>query len=318
MSEQQPPGNALMRVARGYPNLPLVREALRVLVPAIKRGALPPPSGRPWEAWKLYRPDNAVIEAQHLATRIMAVFGIESTRVLVVFDDKLEAAGRIELHDGREFFVEVRGELRNHPRKIAATLGHEVAHIFLRRHQLERVDVLENEILTDTTAALYGFGALMADAYEVNETRWTDDHGKTWLRRTESGMGYLTPDELGYVLTRGGFADVDAYLRSAHSRQALRAGRAHARRELRSPPLRSAPLWARALYLLHGLWATLVHYRAGSGAAPTTLREDQRYALDRERVSFRCVQCTQALRVPRGKQLQARCPACEHRMDCTT
>lgn len=308
---RQVPGSSLTRVARGYPSLPLVRDALRVLVPAIKKGALPPPSARPWDGWQQYRLAEHVIDAQRLATRILEAFAIDSTRVLVVFDEKLEAAGRIELHGGREFFVEVRGELRSQPKTIAATLGHEVAHIFLRRHRIEREDTFANEILTDTTAALYGFGALMADTYEVKETHHTDARGTTYVTRTERAMGYLTPDELGYVLARGGFADVEAYLESAHARDALRMGRDHALRELRTPPLRHAPLWARALYRLRALWASVA--RRG-----TPLGDDELYAFDAERVAFRCPQCTQPMGLPRGKRVVARCPACEHRMECAT
>lgn len=307
----------LARVPRGYPSLPLVRDAIRVLVPALKKGALPPPSARPWDGWRQYRVSEAVIDAQKLATRILHVFGIEATRVLVVFDEKLDAAGRIELHGrpgigGGEYFVEVRDELRAHPKKVAATLGHEVAHIFLRRHGLERRDTFANEILTDTVAALYGFGALMADTYEVSETRWSDGEGRTWLERRESSMGYLTPDELGYVLARGGFADVDAYLQSAHARDALRAGRDHAARELRAPPLRVAPLWERAMYQLRAWYAGVVR------KADAELFEDQLYAVDAERVTFRCPQCTQPIRLPRRKRLTAKCPTCEHRAECVT
>ena len=311
MTQSGPTGAGLARVTRGFPSLPLVRDALRVLVPAIKKGVLPAPSAEPWDGWKHYRPAEAVIDAQHLAVRILDVFGIQHARVLVVFEEKLEAAGRIELHGGKELFVEIRGELRAKPKTIAATLGHEVAHIFLHRHGLERPDTFANEILTDTVAAVYGFGALMADTYEVSETRSTDRDGNTWLHRSERAFGYLTPDELGYVLARGGFADVEKYLDGAHARDAMRIGRDHALRELRTPPLAIAPLWARAFYRLHALWASVIQRERA-------LTDDALYALDAERVSFRCAQCTQGMRLPRGKRLTARCPVCEHRMECAT
>ncbi len=211
----------------------------------------------------------------------------------------------------REIFVELKPSLRGHKKDISATLGHECAHIFLRRHGLELPDRWANEILTDTTAALYGFGALMADTYRVSSTRQATATG-TMVTWHEQSMGYLTPDELGYVLTRTGFADVDRYLESSAARDALECGRARALRELAAPPFAHAGLWARVVYGARRLGAQLV---MGGPGAPD---DDRPYALHDGRITFRCPVCCKLLRLPVGRRLTAACPTCKHSVRCVT
>ena len=81
---------------------------------------------------------------------------------------------------------------------------------------------------------------------------------------------------------------------------------------LPAPPLRIAPLWERLLYALRAWYAGLVR------TADAELFEDALYAVGAERVSFRCPQCTQPMRLPRRKRLTAKCPTCEHRVECAT
>ena len=310
MRQSEP--SAIQGVRRGFPSLPVVRDALKRLVPAIKSGALPAPRPAPWHGFERYDPSDAVLSAQRLAREVLDVYALGCSTVIVTFDDALEAAGRVEIggHGQREFFVELQGELRDRPKDIAATLGHECAHVFLHRHGLEQRDVWANEILTDTTAALYGFGALMADTFQVSYRRAFQDGGVV-VHRDERSMGYLTPDELGYVLTRVGFAEVDAYLDSTAARVAMGVGRDRAHRELAAPPFAHAGWWPRLLYRAH-VW--LARWRSRGPA----LGAEEDYAVHDGRVSFRCPQCCQGMRLPVGKRARATCPVCEHTMACVT
>lgn len=303
---------ALSPVRRGFPNLASVRRALKTLVLAIEGGELPAPSRHLFDGWEDYRPNDAVVSAQWLARAILDVYGIAAATVIVSFHDGLEVAGRIELGGVHqtEYFVEVRGELRSEPRKIAATLAHEVAHIFLRRHELETSNVLETEILTDTTAALYGFGALMADTYEVDYQRRFNDTDMS-IVRSENSMGYLTPDELGYVLTHAGVAHADEHLESDAAKAAMELGRERALRELHTPPLRSAGLLARLDYLVQRWLARWLRRE-------NPLTVDRDFVFSGDKVSFRCTHCTQPLRLPLFKRLEATCPRCRHVMTCAT
>jgi hypothetical protein len=299
-----------MSVTRGFPHLSLIREALRVLIPRLRRGELPAIRRAPWQGWKDYRVAEAAVSAQHLARSICEVYGLSVGTVVVTFRSDLEAAGCVEIGPSRDFFVEVQERFRTDARRLAQILGHEVAHIFLREHGIDRPETLANEVLTDTTAAVYGFGALMADSYVVDEQRHQVPGGVQITRR-EDHLGYLTPDEIGYVLCRGGFADIFDQLRSPAARKAFRVGRRLARRELNSPPLRLAPRWRMLWYRLRRWWSTRFN-------AQRDLITASRYALSDGRVSFRCPQCTQAIRVPVRRELVASCPTCEQQIPCST
>lgn len=297
-------------VRRGFPHLGLIHDSLKRLVPAIKRGTLPPPSPHPWGGWTDYDAKEPILSVQRLARRIAEVFGLDVGTIVVSFHDNVDFAGRVELGSSRDFFVEVHAQYRAQPRVIAAVLGHEVAHIFLHRRRLALAETLPNEILTDTTAALYGFGALMADTFEVSETREQLVNAVRITRR-EQALGYLTPDELGYVLTRSGFARIEDYLRSAAARDALQQGRTQAELELATPPLALASWWSRLGYRLRRAWAGWRRLRE-------ELSHHTPYAFQEGRIAFRCPHCCQGMRLPLRQKLIARCPSCELEVPCDT
>lgn len=298
---------------RGFPSIGLVREALGVLVPAIRRGRLPPPPKDAWEGHRGFPVDDAVLAVQTLARRIAAaVYRLDIGLVVVTFVEKLEAAGRVELGGPgqRDFFVELRSEFRTQPRVISAILGHEVAHIFLHRHGLHPESGLAAEILTDTTAVLYGFGAVMADTFKISEQH-EQLIDAVRVTTTVNQMGYLTPDEIGYALTRSGFGHLHEVLESAAARDAVREGQQLARRELTSPPLRNAPWWRR-------LWYRLSRWLAERQKRVATLTHEQLYRLEAGKVSFRCTVCCQGLRLPTRAKVTATCPRCEAEVPCET
>jgi hypothetical protein len=297
---------------RGFPNIGLVRDALGALVPAMRRGRLPPPPKHAWEGHRGFPLNDAVVAVQTLARRIAEVYRLDIGVVVVTFVEKLEAAGRVELGGPgqRDFFVELRGEYRNQPRVISAILAHEVAHIFLHRNGLHPAPGLAAEILTDTTAVLYGFGAVMADTFKVSEhhEQLVD---AVRITTTVNQMGYLTPDEIGYALTRAGFGHLHDVLESNAAREAVRVGRRLAAKELTSPPLRTASWWRVVAYRILR-W--LAERRKGDG----TLTSAQLYRLEPGKVSFRCTVCCQGLRLPTRAVVTATCPRCEAEVPCVT
>jgi len=213
------------QIRRGFPNLRTVRRSLKLLIPRIRSGRLPAPPTEPWKGWLEYDPRDAVVSVQRVARSIAEVYHLDVGLITVTFVNELGSAGRVELHGGRDFFVELDASLRTSSRDLAATLGHEVAHIFLEKHGLRFATIDETEILTDTTAAMYGFGVLMADTYTVTKT-YRPVAGGTEITTKTRGMGYLSPDEFAYVVTRSGTAGAFERLTSKAAKGAFRKGRA--------------------------------------------------------------------------------------------
>lgn len=238
-----------------------------------------------------------------MARRISEVYRLDVGVVLVTFLPNLGSPGRVELHGGRDFFVELDLSLRDHSRNLAATLGHEIAHIFLENNGLAFESTAETECLTDTAAALYGFGALMADTYVVTSTSKAVPGG-TQITHHARSMGYLTPDEFGYVMTRSGTPVPPDALTSPAASVAFGAGRRRALASVGAPPLRVASRWRRLGYRLR-----LLHHRLFP--REEELRTDRDYAFQAGgRVAFRCPLCTQGMRVPSRRSLNATCPCC--------
>lgn len=287
---------------RGFPNIALVRDAIGVLLPAIRQGTLPPPPRNPWTLPPAPVRQSPVIRVQHLARRVAGVYALDVGLIVVAFRSDIREAGRVELGgpQQRDFFVELRDDYAREQGMLSAILGHEVAHIFLHRHQLHPPPGLYGEIMTDIAAVLYGFGAVMADTFRVSE-------------RGEHHMGYLTPEEVGFVLFRSGFdsrACMEALTSDAAS-EAMQIGCMRARRELTTPPLRCAAWWKRLQYRVQRWWSERTRRRE-------ELVATRLYALTAGHVHFRCVLCCQGLRVPTRKQLTAVCPRCRTAMPCVT
>ena len=194
----------MSKIKRGFPHMGIIQDAIRELVPNILDGKLPPVPSRPLGGWWDYDPKNSVIGAQKLARKVTEIFQVEVKTITVNFCSLKGASGRIELDSTLDFFVEVDEELKNRPSDLVATLGHEVAHIFLREKKLEFSERLQNEILTDCATVFYGFGRMMAETYTISKTvteTYTMIHTKTEERKS----GYLTPEELGYVQAKVGY-----------------------------------------------------------------------------------------------------------------
>jgi hypothetical protein len=299
----------LQQLPRGYPHQRLVRQALRRLVPRLERGELPAPPERVWKGWRDYEVSDPVLSAQRLARSIADVYRLQVRTIVVSFQADLPVAGRVELGPTADFFVELRSELKSQPRKIAAVLAHEVAHIFLHRRRLEFTEVLDNEVLTDTTALVYGFGALLLDTYQVTETS-TPISGGERITRHEEKLGYLSPEEYGWLLHKRGQLGVVEDLSSPAATRAYFDGQRRQELDL-GPPLVGAGFWRRMLYRWVRWWIGL---RGGH----QELRGDRDFALSGGKVAFRCPHCAQSMRLPTHRKLKASCPACGRALRCET
>jgi len=208
----------------------------------------------------------------------------------------------VELAAGPEYFVELNSRFLADRRDVGAALAHEVAHVYLHRLGLRLPETWQDEILTDTVAAYLGAGWLLLEAYR-------EEPAMAGERITMAAftLGYLTPEEFGYVLAKRALAfgdDIEPWLTGPQARDAYRAGLELAERELRRPPLAAAPWPARRLYARHRDRGTATAELAFDGPA------------DARRVTFRCPTCFQRVRVPCGRPLRARCGLCRTVHDC--
>ncbi|GHB36259.1 hypothetical protein GCM10010347_01890 [Streptomyces cirratus] len=286
-------------VAHGFPHLETVRKAITALFRRLSyEGVLAyGASLAPAEA-AFGDDEDLYLGAHRVASAVVRTLRLPDARMVVGFRPMAEAAS-VELTAGPEYFVEVNERFRTHRRDLAAALAHEAAHVLLHRLDLAFPTTAENEILTDTAAACLGAGWLLLDAYREDAL-------------THQKLGYLTPEEFGYVLAKRGRLfgeDLSTWFTSPQAYEAYVRGRALADRDHRLPPLAAAP-WAERRRYAHGR-------RAGAAAPGAAYRfEGQGAAL---RVGFRCPVCAQRLRLPAGRgRLTARCGLCRTELDVDT
>ncbi|MGW1775732.1 hypothetical protein [Streptomyces sp. NPDC002104] len=237
--------------------------------------------------------------AHRVASAMVRALRLPDARLIVGFR-AMEEAATVELTAGPEYFVEVNDRFRVHRRDLAAALAHEVTHVLLHRLDLRFPTTPANEILTDTASAYLGAGWLLLDAYREDEL-------------THQKLGYLTPEEFGYVLARRGRflggEDLSAWFTSPQAYEAYVRGRAQADRDLRRAPLAAAGRPERLRYAAARLTGT-----AAPGAP---------YVFERHpaglRVGFPCPVCGQRLRLPAHRgPVRARCGLCRTVLDCDT
>ncbi|MBV2357001.1 hypothetical protein KUM39_21940 [Streptomyces sp. J2-1] len=243
--------------------------------------------------------------AQRVARALVAHFRLPDARLVVAFRDMTHAA-EVELTAGPEFFVELNDRFRTHRADIGAALAHEVAHVYLHRLGLAFPTTAENEILTDTVTTYLGAGWLLLDAYRED-------------RLTSQKLGYLTPEEFGYVLARRAALfgeDPSVWFSSAQGYPAYLRGRERAGRDARRAPLADAGWTARRRYALDR--------RLAANGHPHPARPDSPYEFTRSadggelRVAFPCPLCGQRIGVPSRGRLRARCGLCGTVLECET
>ncbi|MGI5337334.1 hypothetical protein ACQEVS_08030 [Streptomyces sp. CA-181903] len=245
--------------------------------------------------------EDPYLGVQRIAGVMVRHLRLPDARMIVSFRD-MRHAGNVELAAGPEYFIELNSRFKKHRKDIGAALAHEVTHVYLHRLGLAFPGTRDNEILTDTVAAYLGAGWLLLDAYREDAV-------------STQKLGYLTPEEFGYVLAQRAevFAeDPRTWFTSPRAHDAYVRGAARARQEARRPPLAAAGRLGRHRYARDRRAAG-----RGTGQAPPGAG----YAFegrDPQRVSFPCPTCHQRIRVPVQGRLRARCGLCGSVHDCET
>ncbi|WP_333768532.1 hypothetical protein [Streptomyces sp. IBSBF 2435] len=299
MAEYAEPGAATAgggAIVHGFPHLDTVRAALTALYRRLSADGVQrfSSSVHP-ELVDFPADEDLYLGAQRVARVMVQHFRLPDARMVVGFRDMVHA-GNVELAAGPEYFIELHSRFRADRRDVGAALAHEVMHVHLHRLGLEFPGTRDNEILTDTVTTYLGAGWLLLDAYREEAAI----RGER-LMMSAYKLGYLTPEEFGYVLAKRAAAfgeDVEPWFRSPQARDAYRAGLDRAGQDLRRAPLAAAGWAARRRYAKD---------RRALAPGPDYSFESAGSAV---RVAFPCPTCFQRIRLPCRGRLRARCALC--------
>ncbi|MFE6779971.1 hypothetical protein [Streptomyces sp. NPDC057702] len=251
--------------------------------------------------------DDLYLGVQRLARVMVRHLRLPDARMIISFRE-MEHAGNVELTAGPEYFIELNDRFKTHRRDIGAALAHEVMHVYLHRLDLAFPGTRDNEILTDTAAAYLGSGWLLLDAYRESSV-------------SRQKLGYLTPEEFGYVLAKRGQAfgeDIAPWFTSPQGYDAYARGQARARRDERQPPLAASGWAGRRRYAKDRRYAQDPLHASGPHPSPDP---GAGYVFEGSaplRVRFPCPVCNQRIRVPVRGRLRARCGLCGTVLECDT
>ncbi|MFJ5288960.1 MULTISPECIES: hypothetical protein [unclassified Streptomyces] len=246
--------------------------------------------------------DDLHLGAQRVARALVHHLRLPEARMIVGFRE-MEHAAAVELTAGPEYFIELNDRFRTHRGDIGAALAHEVMHVLLHRLGLGFAGTRDNEILTDTATTYLGAGWLLLDAFREDKL-------------SSQKLGYLTPEEFGYVLAKRALLfdeDPSIWFTSPQAYTAYTKGRARAAQDGSRPPLTAAGWAGRRAYAKHRRSA-LEH----GGRTPPGLPYAFEQTADGPRVSFACPTCHQRIRVPVRGRVRARCGLCHTVLDCDT
>jgi hypothetical protein len=225
----------------------------------------------------------------------------------------MEHAASVELAAGPEYFIELNDRFRTHRRDIGAALAHEIMHVLLHRLDLSFPGIRDNEILTDTATTYLGAGWLLLDAFREDGV-------------SSQKLGYLTPEEFGYVLAKRAMAfdeDPSPWFTSPQAYTAYTRGRVQALRDAQRPPLTAAGWAGRHRYAkdrrhAQAMAVAVEDAGPGSGPGPGSAAYGFEHGPDGMRVSFACPTCHQRIRVPVRGRVRARCGLCRTILECDT
>ena len=233
---------------------------------------------------RYYHSDIAVY-TQNIAKQIANHFGLQITKVVVTFIHNLGVPGKVGLSAGNTFFVEVDDKYKSNTNFISAILAHEIAHIYLFRHNICISDTLQNEILTDTTAAFLGCAWLILNSSYEEASE---------LNMTINWFGYITQYEVGYIQAKRDFLlqqDSSDAMIYGHSREFFDAGKLYFLKSLGRPYVQRSAL---------GNFAYRLKSRMKTGS-----------------IVFKCICCEQQLKIPENnKTLSVYCPSCGNKLLC--
>ncbi|WP_432136012.1 MULTISPECIES: hypothetical protein [unclassified Streptomyces] len=292
-------------VEHGFPHLETVRDAITALYRRLSYDTVHAfDTSVPPVDVAFCDTDDLYLGAQRVARALVRHFRLPDARLIVSFRE-MEQAASVELTAGPEYFVELNARFRTHRRDIGAALAHEIAHVYLHRLDLSFPGTRANEILTDTVTTYLGAGWLLLDAFRQDGV-------------SSQKLGYLTPEEFGYVLAKRALVfgeDPSPWFTSAPAYEAYVRGRERAGRDGRQPPLTAAGWAGRRRYAQDRRRAQAL--RPGGGA------EGAGYSFAPGgdgpwRVTFPCPTCHQRIRVPVRGRVRARCGLCRTVLECDT
>ncbi|WP_256105753.1 hypothetical protein [Streptomyces sp. ODS05-4] len=291
---------------RGFPHLDTVRAAITALHRRLTQEGLYAYASSVAPADVAFADgDDLHLGAQRVAHALVRQLRLPDARVIVGFREMQHAAS-VEPAAGPEYFVELNDRFRTHRRDIGAALAHEITHVLLHRLDLAFPGTRDNEILTDTVTTYLGAGWLLLDAFRQDAL-------------SSQKLGYLTPEEFGYVLAKRSLAfdeDPSPWFTSPQGYRAYTEGRARALLDRRQPPLTAAGWAGRHRYAKDRRHAreqpgtpvapgAPYAFEPGDGSAPV-------------RVVFPCPTCCQRIRVPVRGRMRVRCGLCRTVLECDT
>ncbi|MEV8550486.1 hypothetical protein AB0L04_11755 [Streptomyces glaucescens] len=292
-------------VEHGYPHLETVRAAVTALYRRLSHDTVRTFAASVAPADVAFcDTDDLYLGAQRVARELVRHYRLPDARLVVSFREMPHAAS-VELAAGPEYFVELNDRFRTHRRDIGAALAHEVTHVYLHRLGLAFPGTRDNEVLTDTTTAYLGAGWLLLDAYREDAV-------------SSQKLGYLTPEEFGYVLAKRALVfgeDPSVWFTSPQAYAAYTEGLALARRDGQQPPLTAAGWAGRRRYARDRRHAQDTRTVVTAPDTPYTFTADAPGPL---RVSFPCPTCHQRIRVPVRGRVRARCALCRTVLECDT
>ncbi|MGV9310836.1 hypothetical protein ACWDR0_01405 [Streptomyces sp. NPDC003691] len=299
-------GGGTDAVLRGFPHLDTVRAAITALHRRLSPEALARYAPSVLPADVAFSPaEDLHPGAQRIARALVRHLHLPDARMIISFRE-MEFAASVELTAGPEYFIELNNRFRDHRRDVGAALAHEITHVLLHRLGLAFPDTGDNEILTDTVTTYLGAGWLLLDAFREDAV-------------SRQKLGYLTPEEFGYVLAKRAAVfdeDPSPWFTSPQGYTAWTRGRDQARRDVRRPPLSAAGLLGRRRYARDRQFAR-DHPPSGAGAGSGAYAFE--HAADGGmRVSFPCPTCHQRIRLPVGGRVRARCGLCRTILECDT
>ena len=223
---------------------------------------------------------------QKVAEQIANFLGLSNIQVIVTFVDNLGAPGRVHLSSGNAFNIEINNMYSANSNVIAAILAHEIAHIYLFKHNIIIKNTLQNEVLTDTTAAFLGCASLILNSSYDEMSFYNQGHVRSF--------GYITQYEVGYIQAKRDFLlqqDSSKAMIWGRSEEFFKEGKACFLKSVGRPYVKRSVV-GNAVYRLKSL-------------------------LKKVSIVFKCIGCGQSLRIPaRDKTLSVRCPTCGNTLLC--
>ncbi|MEU8590341.1 hypothetical protein AB0C59_25565 [Streptomyces sp. NPDC048664] len=295
-------------VEHGFPHLDTVRAAITALYKRLSYDTVQVFAASVLPADVAFcDQDDLHLGAQRVARELVRHFRLPDARMVVGFREMTFAAN-VELTSGPEYFIELNDRFRTHRRDIGAALAHEVMHVYLHRLGLSFPGTRDNEILTDTATAYLGAGWLLLDAFREDGV-------------SSQKLGYLTPEEFGYVVAKRALVfgeDPEIWFTSPQACTAYAKGRDLARRDGQQPPLTAAGWAGRHRYARDRRHAREPGGQGAPGAPGGVAYSFTSPGSGPLHVVFPCPTCHQRIRVPVRGRVRARCGLCRTVLECDT